>query len=108
MQRRRQWRIAKELLSTIPPAEVAKAPALDKAIGQTALKRHLDRDSTYGSNKRARLSHSTGELDELDNSEDNTSSSKESEAASREDSEGGSSEDGEQTDSEGESSDQWH
>jgi nucleoside phosphorylase len=99
---------AKEVLSTIPPAEVGKAPALDKTIGQTVLKRRLDRDSTYGSNKRARLSHSTGELDELDNSEDNTLSSKESEVAGCEDSEGGSSEDGEQTDSESESSDQWH
>jgi hypothetical protein len=85
---------------TIPPEEVAKVPALDKSFGQAAPKRHLNGDSTYGSNKRRRLLPSTDEFDEPENNEDITSSPEENEEASWEDSERGSSEDGEQNDSE--------
>jgi nucleoside phosphorylase len=99
---------AKEVLLAIPPAEVAKAPALEKTLGQAALKRHIDGDSTHESNKRARLLHSTGELDELENDEDDTLTSEESEATSSGDSESEISGDGEQNGSESESDDELH
>jgi nucleoside phosphorylase len=117
---------AKEVLSAIPPAEVINAPALDKTIRQATIKRHLDGDSPSRSNKRAKSSHSTGELYEPEYYEDNKTSSEDSEGASSEDGESessedgksestedgrsrsGSSEDDEQNDSESESDDRWH
>jgi hypothetical protein len=109
---------AKEVLSAIPPAEVANAPAMDKPIRLAKIKRHLDGDSPSRSNKRAKFSHSTGELDEPEYYEDNKTSSEDNEGASSEDGESESSEDGssrsesseydEQNDSESESDDQWH
>jgi nucleoside phosphorylase len=111
---------AKEVLSVIPPAEVAKAHELDKTIRQATTKRHLDGDSAYRSNKRAKLSHRRDELDGLECNEEGKTSSENSEGASSEDGESGSSEhgesesesesseDGEQDDSESESDDQWH
>jgi nucleoside phosphorylase len=96
---------AKEVLLTIPREDVAEVPALDESFRQAALKRHLNEDSTHGSNKRRRLLPGTDELDELENNEDDTSSLDESEGASWEESEGGSLEDGEQDDSECESDD---
>lgn len=116
---------AKEVLSAIPPAQVEKALTVDKAITQAAIKRHLEDDSTYRSNKRARLLHSTGELDESDDNEDNRTSPDDSEGVSSEydednrtspdDSEevsseydeSGSSEDSEQNDPGSESDGQW-
>ncbi|CAN9338881.1 unnamed protein product, partial [Alternaria alternata] len=115
-----------EVLLVIPPAEVTNAPALDKTIRQATIKRHLDGDSLSRSNKRAKFSHSTGELDEPEYYEDNKTSSEDSEGASSEDGESessedgksessedgrsrsGSSEDDEQNDSESESDDRWH
>jgi nucleoside phosphorylase len=109
---------AKEVLSVIPPAEVANAPALDKTIRQATIKRHLDGDSPSRSNKRAKFSQSTGELDEPEYYEDNKTSSEDSEGASSEDGESessedgrsrsGSSEDDEKNDSGSESDGQWH
>ncbi|CAN9209932.1 unnamed protein product [Alternaria alternata] len=109
---------AKEVLSAIPPTEVANAPAMDKPIRLAKFKRHLDGDSPSRSNKRAKFSHSTGELDEPEYYEDNKTSSEDNEGASSEDGESESSEDGssrsesseydEQNDSESESDDQWH
>jgi nucleoside phosphorylase len=98
---------AKELLLEIPPAQVEKAPTVDKTITQAAIKRHLEDDSTYRSNKRARLSHSTSELDESDDNEDNRTSSDDSEGVSSEYDESGSSEDSEQNDPGSESDGQW-
>jgi nucleoside phosphorylase len=99
---------AKEILLTIPPAEVKEVPVLDESFRQPAPKRYLDGDNIYESNKRTKLLPSTDEFDELENSEDNTSSPEESQEAGWEDDERESSEDSEQSDSESESDDQWH